>query len=175
MWGGIKIPPQRQIPRERGTDQKGKWGNPHNLYQLRIMWGFALLCRYHGNHSNWLADVSCCAQCRFCYVGYWFFTCCRGPFIACISWGFSGTQPSCTLTVHLVLDDFEGQEMERSGDSCDKTLKVSEMVLILWKPEGVKKSMRLDSVIKSNLYQTCYETLNNCDFAYYSCTIYNVY
>lgn len=120
---------------ERGRS-KGKWGNPHKPYQPGILWG--LLSRvgtcwqHHGNHSNWLAHVSRCAQRRSCYVGYWFFTCYPGPSIVCISCGFSGTQSSCTLTFHLVLVDFEGQEMERGGDDCDKMLKVSEMLLVLW-------------------------------------------
>lgn len=114
----------------------GKSGNPHNPYQPGIMWGLpscvGACWQHHSNHSNWLADVSCCAQCRSCYVGYWFFTCYPGSFIVCISCGFSGTRPSYTLTFHLVLDDFEGQDMERSGD---KTLKDSEMVLVLWKTD----------------------------------------
>lgn len=128
--------------------------------------------QHHGNHSNWLADVSPCAQCRSCYGGYWFFTCFLGPFIACISCGFSGTRPSCTLTFHLVLDDFEGQEKERGGDDCDKTFKASEMVLVLWKPVGVKLSMRLDSIIKNSLYQTCHKTFNNCGSVYFWWSVY---
>lgn len=103
--------------------------------------------QHHGNHSNCLASVSRRAQCRSCYVGYWFFTCYPGSFIVCVSCGSQGTGPSCTLTFHSVLDDFEGQAMERGGDDYDK---VSEIVLILWKPGGVKLSMRLVSVIKSN-------------------------
>lgn len=83
-------------------------------------------------------------------MGYWFFTCCPSPFIVCISCGFTGAEPSCTLTFHLVLDDFEGHEMERGGDDCSKILKVSEMVLLLWKPEGAKLSMR-PQVASSNL------------------------
>lgn len=64
-------------------------------------------------------------------MGYCFFTCYPGSFIACISCAFSGARLSCMLTFHLVLDDFEGQEPERGGDDCDKLLKVSEMVLEL--------------------------------------------
>lgn len=60
-------------------------------------------------------------------MGYWFFTCYPGSFIVRISSGFPGTRSSCALTFHLVLDDFEGQAMERGGDGCDKTLEVSEM------------------------------------------------
>lgn len=49
-----------------------------------------------------------------------------------LSWSaltaFSQVELSCTLTFHLVLDDFEGQEMERGGEDCDKIFKVSEMV-----------------------------------------------
>lgn len=92
-----------------------------------------------------------------------FFTCYPGHFIACISCGFSGTRPSCTLSFHFVLDDFEVQERESGKDDCDKTLKASKMVLVLWKPGVVKLSMRLDSINKSSLYPTCHKTSNSCD------------
>lgn len=69
------------------------------------------------------------------HIGFFFFlpvVAVASSIIVCISRGFSGLTrpPSCTLTLHLVLDDFEGQDMERGGHSCDKTLKVSEMVLV---------------------------------------------
>lgn len=110
--------------------------------------GFFLLCRFvlaaPWQPQHWLADVSHCAQRRSCYVGYWFFTCLPGSFMVCISRGFSGAGSSCMLTFHLVLDDFEGQHVERDRDDCDKTLRGSETEPVLSSPNSfIKHVMKL--------------------------------
>lgn len=46
--------------------------------------------------------------------------------------------------MHLVLDDFEGQHVERDRDDCDKTLRGSETEPVLSSPNSfIKHVMKL--------------------------------
>ncbi len=173
MWGGIKIPTGGFPEAQEQDRSKDKWGNPHKPFQRGIMWGLpsciGTCWQHHGNQSNWLANASRCAQCRSCYVGYWFFTCCSGPFTVCISCGFSGTQPSCMLTFHLVLEVFEGREMERGRmtvTKCSRSLKwcwSSESLEVLnwrWDLTPIIKSSFIIKLFNNRLLICTYSRLH---------------
>lgn len=124
---------------------RGKWGNPHNPYHFDIMWGFsscAGLCwQHHGNHSiDWPMSPTVHSS---------------GLVMWDIGFLLASLAPSwCVLAVvsrvpgrrvlHLVLDDFEGQHVERDRDDCDKTLRGSETGPVLSSPNSfIKHVMKL--------------------------------
>lgn len=76
------------------------------------MWGSPLLCALAATAIDWLMFHAVHSVGLVMWDIGFFFTCCSSPFIVCISCGFSGREPTRTLSFHLVLDDFEGQEME---------------------------------------------------------------